>query len=63
MHAGNDGTRRPSGNLSLEVRQHLVDARLRRMRAIARRYARLLRKGGPPVDHAGLLYDDRGLPG
>ena len=51
--AGDQGSRRP---------QREVDARLRKMRAIARRCARMLRTGGPPVDHGDLLYDDRGLP-
>ena len=48
--------------LERERRQRGVDARLRKMRAIASRCARLLRDGGPPVDHGDLLYDDRGLP-
>ncbi len=48
--------------LARERRQRGVDARLREMRAIAERCAKLLREGGPPVDHGDLLYDDRGLP-
>lgn len=36
--------------------------RLKRMRVISQRTARLLREGGPPVDHGDLLYDERGLP-
>ncbi len=36
--------------------------RLKWMRAISQRTARLLREGGPLVDHADLLYDERGLP-
>ena len=48
--------------LERERRQRGVDARLRKMRAIASRCARLLREGGPPVDHGELLYDERGLP-
>ena len=48
--------------LARERRQRGVDARLREMRAIAERCAKLLRAGGPPVDHGDLLYDDRGLP-
>ena len=36
--------------------------RLRRMRAISQRCAKLLREGGPPIDHGDLLYDERGLP-
>ena len=37
-------------------------ARLRRMRAISERCARLLREAGPPIDHGDLLYDEGGLP-
>ena len=48
--------------LERERRQRGVDARLRKMRVIAERCAKLLRKGGPPVDHGDLLYDERGLP-
>ena len=48
--------------LEREGRQRSVDARLRKMRVIAERCAKLLRKGGPPVDHGDLLYDERGLP-
>ena len=47
--------------LERERRQRGVDARLQRMRTIASRCAKLLREGGPPVDHGDLLYDDRGL--
>ena len=36
--------------------------RLKKMRAISQRTARLLREGGPPVDHGDLIYDERGLP-
>jgi antitoxin VapB len=46
-------------------------ARVRRSRKPDARAAELLRIGrrcashlkGPPVDHAALLYDDKGLPG
>lgn len=48
--------------LARERRERSVEARLKEMRAIARRCAELLREGGPPVDHGELLYDDRGLP-
>jgi antitoxin VapB len=48
--------------LERERRQRGVNARLRRMRAIAERCAKLVREGGPPVDHGDLLYDERGLP-
>ena len=37
-------------------------ARLRKMRAIARRSAKLLGEGSPATDHGDLLYDERGLP-
>ncbi len=43
-------------------RQAAVEAQLRAMRAISKRLAALLREGGPPIDHAELLYDERGLP-
>ena len=62
MNIKNEGPHRLSRELARERRQREVDARLRKMRAVARRCARLLRKGGPPVDHGDLLYDDRGLP-
>ncbi len=48
--------------LEREKRERSVEARLQRMRAIAERCAKLLREGGPPVDHGELLYDERGLP-
>ncbi len=48
--------------LERERRQRSVDARLRKMRVGAERCAKLLRAGGPPVDHSTLLYDERGLP-
>ena len=49
--------------LERERRQHSVDARLRKMRAIAERCARLVREGGTStVEHGELLYDERGLP-
>ena len=48
--------------LEREQRERSVEARLRRMRAISERCAKLLRGGGPPVDHGDLLYDERGLP-
>lgn len=43
-------------------RQREIQERLRKMRAISKRCAALLRQGGPPVDHGELLYDERGLP-
>ena len=48
--------------LERERRQRGVEERLRRMRAIAERCAAQLREAGPPIDHADLLYDERGLP-
>ena len=48
--------------LERERRERSVEARLRRMRAISKRCAELLRDGGPAVDHGDLLYDERGLP-
>ena len=48
--------------LDRERHHRSVDARLQKMRTIAERCARLLREGGPPVDHSDLLYDERGLP-
>ena len=43
-------------------RQREIAERLKRMRAISKRAAKMLRKGGPPVDHGELLYDEDGLP-
>ena len=48
--------------LARERRQRGAGARLRKMRAIAERCAKLLSEGGPPVDHGELLYDERRLP-
>ena len=48
--------------LEREMRERSVEARLRKMRAIADRCAKLLREAGPPVDHGDFLYDERGLP-
>ena len=49
--------------LERERRQRGVNARLRKMRAIAERCAKLVREGGPSaVEHGELLYDERGLP-
>ena len=49
--------------LERERRQRGVNARLRRMRSIATRCAKLVREGGPPVDHGDLLYRRRAGPG
>ena len=43
-------------------RERSVEERLRRMRAISHRTAKMLRDGPPTVDHGDLLYDERGLP-
>lgn len=48
--------------LERERHQRGAETRLRKMRAIAGSCARLLRKGGPPIDHGDFLYDERGLP-
>ena len=42
--------------------ERTVEERLKAIRAITQRTARMLREGGPPVDHGELLYDERGLP-
>ena len=40
-----------------------VETRTRRLRAIRKRCARLLKAGGPSaVEHGDLLYDENGLP-
>ena len=52
---------RLAGEHASDGPQREAVARLRKMRAISRRCARLLSKGGPPVDHGDLLYDERGL--
>jgi len=48
--------------LERERPERRVEARLKRMRAISDRCAKLLREGGPPIHHGDLLYDERGLP-
>ena len=48
--------------LEREKRERNIETRLKRMRAISKRVAKLLRDGGPPIDHGDLLYDERGLP-
>ncbi len=55
------------GAITVALRQRLerereIAERLRRMRAISKRAAKLLRKGGPPIDHGEFLYDENGLP-
>ena len=49
--------------LERERRQRSVNARLKKMRAIAERCAKLVHQAGPSaVEHGELLYDERGLP-
>ena len=48
--------------LERERRERSVEARLQRMRAIARRCSELLRDGSSAVEHGDFLYDERGLP-
>ena len=48
----------------LEREEHArsVEARLKKIRAIAERCAKNLRPGPSAVEHGDLLYDERGLP-
>ena len=49
--------------LTRELPQQGVETRIRRLRAIRKRCARLLKTGGPSaVEHGDLLYDENGLP-
>ena len=48
--------------LERERRARGAARRLREMRAIAERCARLLGPGPSAVEHGDVLYDDRGLP-
>ena len=48
--------------LERERRARDAARRLREMRAIAERCARLLGPGPSAVEHGDVLYDDRGLP-
>ena len=48
--------------LEREKRERSVEARLRKMRAISRRCASLLRDGPSAEAHGDFLYDERGLP-
>ena len=48
--------------LERERRVRSAEERLRTMRAIAERCARLLGPGPSAVDHGDVLYDERGLP-
>ena len=49
--------------LRREKRKRSVDTRVRELRAIAERCARLLGPGPSAVEHGDLLYDEQGLPG
>ena len=49
--------------LARELVQESVNTRTRRLRAIRKRCARLLKAGGPSaIKHGDLLYDENGLP-
>ena len=48
--------------LERERRERSVEARLQRMRAIARRCSEFLQDGPSAVEHGDFLYDERGLP-
>ena len=48
--------------LEREARQRGAEVRLRRMRAIAERHARLVGPGLSSTQHGDLLYDEQGLP-
>ena len=49
--------------LQREKHERSVEIRIREMRAISERCAKLLREAGPSAeDHGEFLYDERGLP-
>ena len=48
--------------LEREKRTRSVETRIRRLRAVAERCARLLGPGPPAAEHGEVLYDERGLP-
>ncbi len=48
--------------LARERRVRGAEKRLREMRAIADRCARLLESGPSAIEHGDLLYDEQGLP-
>ena len=48
--------------LERERRARSAEKRLRDMRGIAERCARLLGPGPSAIEHGEVLYDDRGLP-
>ena len=49
--------------LEREKRARGAERKLRKMRAIAERCARLLGPGPSAIQHGDVLYDERGLPG
>ena len=59
-----------TGAITVALRERLgrrrrelnVDERLRELRAIAERCAKLMGPGPSAVEHGDLLYDERGLP-
>ena len=53
-----------TGAITVALRERLErEKRLRRMRAISKRVAKLPRRPGPSaVEHGDFLYDERGLP-
>ena len=51
-----------SERLEREKHARSVEARLKKIRAVAERCARDLRPGPSAVEHGDLLYDERGLP-
>ena len=52
-----------TGAITVALRERLErEKRLRRMRAISKRVAKLLRPGPSAVEHGDFLYDERGLP-
>ena len=48
--------------LEREHRRLGIDARVREIRAIAERCAKIMGPGPAAVDHGDLLYDEQGLP-
>ena len=48
--------------LERERRERSVEARVRKLRAVAERCAELLGPGPSAVEHGDVLYDERGLP-
>ena len=59
---GNTLDRALRERLERERHQRSAEERLRRIRAIAERFAAQFPDSGPPIDHAELLYDEWGLP-